>query len=99
DAQTRNYMQIEILEIWKKTDKIVVFVTHSVDEAVFLADRVVVMTARPGQVREIVEINLPRPRNRTSTEFADLRRHVLALIEEEQALIDEEQAALGVGKA
>lgn len=99
DAQTRNYMQLEILEIWKKTDKIVLFVTHSVDEAVFLADRVVVMTARPGQVREIVEINLPRPRNRTSTEFADLRRHVLALIEEEQALIDEEQAALGIRKA
>jgi len=80
DAQTRNKLQHELLEIWEKTKKTVVFITHSVDEAVFLADRIVVMTPRPGRICRIFEITLPRPRDRTSTEFAGLRRDVLDLI-------------------
>lgn len=80
DAQTRNLLQKELLEIWEKTKKTIVFVTHSVDEAVFLADRLVVLTPRPGRICEIIEIDLPRPRERTSIEFAKLRRQVLDLI-------------------
>lgn len=82
DAQTRNMMQKELLDIWNKTKKTIVFVTHSVDEAVFLADRIVVFTPRPGRIRENIPLNLPRPRERTSAEFASIRRHVLDLIDE-----------------
>ncbi|HXW99234.1 MAG TPA: ABC transporter ATP-binding protein [Methanomicrobiales archaeon] len=81
DAQTRNLMQIELQEIWKKTRKTVVFVTHSVDEAVFLADRIVVLTERPGRIREIVPVKkCARPRDRTCADFVEIRRHVLDLI-------------------
>jgi len=81
DAQTRNLMQIELQEIWKKTRKTILFVTHSVDEAVFLADRIVVLTERPGRVREIVPVRkCPRPRDRTCSDFVEVRRHVLELI-------------------
>lgn len=83
DAQTRNLMQKELLRIWSETKKTVLFVTHSVDEAVFLADRIVVMTARPGKVREIIDVNLPRPRDRTSREFIEVRGKVLTELDEE----------------
>lgn len=63
DALTRETMNIELQRIWMETRKTIVFVTHSIIEAVFLADRVVVMTSRPGQVREIVPIQLDRPRD------------------------------------
>ena len=66
DAQTRNMLQKELLEIWEKTKKTVLFVTHSVDEAVYLSDRIIVLTPRPGRIREIVENPLARPRDRTS---------------------------------
>ena len=80
DAQTRNMLQIELLEIWEKTKKTIIFITHSVDEAVFLSDRIIVLTPRPGCLCHIVPIDLPRPRDRTNTEFAQVRRHVLDLI-------------------
>jgi NitT/TauT family transport system ATP-binding protein len=81
DAQTRNLMQIELQEIWRKTRKTILFVTHSVDEAVFLADRIVVLTERPGRIREIVPVNkCPHPRDRTCRDFVEIRRHVLDLI-------------------
>ncbi|OGS42665.1 MAG: nitrate ABC transporter ATP-binding protein, partial [Euryarchaeota archaeon RBG_16_62_10] len=83
DAQTRNLMQKELLRIWSATRKTILFVTHSVDEAVFLADRIVVMTARPGKVREIMAIPLERPRDRTSREFIAIRGKVLAELDEE----------------
>jgi len=83
DAQTRNLMQKELLRIWAATRKTIVFVTHSVDEAVFLGDRVVVMTARPGKVREIIAVDLPRPRERTSQDFIRVRGKVLAELDEE----------------
>jgi len=85
DAQTRNMLQRELLEIWEKTKKPVLFVTHSVDEAIYLSDRVVVLTARPGTIREMVSIDLPRPRERTGTEFAKLRRYVLDHVEQAAA--------------
>ncbi|MBN1677379.1 MAG: ABC transporter ATP-binding protein [Candidatus Thermoplasmatota archaeon] len=83
DAQTRNLMQRELLRIWAATRKTVLFVTHSVDEAVFLADRIVVMTARPGKERESIEVLLPRPRDRTSPEFIAVRSRVLSELDEE----------------
>ena len=83
DAQTRNLMQLELLRIWQGTRKTVVFVTHSVDESVFLADRVVVLTARPASVKSVVEVGLPRPRDRASAEFAAIRHRVLQDLTEE----------------
>lgn len=80
DAQTRNMLQQELLQIWEKTKKTVIFITHSVDEAVFLSDRIIVLTPRPGRICRIFPIELPRPRDRTSVEFARVRRDVLDLI-------------------
>ena len=80
DAQTRNLMQVEILRIWEKEHKTILFVTHSVDEAVFLADRVFVLTTSPGKIREIVEINVKRPRVRTDTEVNKIRDKLLSLL-------------------
>ena len=80
DAQTRNMLQKELLQIWQKTKKMIIFITHSVDEAVYLADRIIVMTPRPGRICRNFEISLPRPRDRTSVEFAQVRRDVLDLI-------------------
>jgi NitT/TauT family transport system ATP-binding protein len=64
DAHTRTRLQNELLEIWERDRKTVMFVTHSVDEAVFLSDRVFVMTRSPGRIKSIVDIALPRPRRR-----------------------------------
>lgn len=72
DAQTRIIMQDELLRIWQQTHKTVLFVTHGIDEAIYLADRIVIMTASPGQIKDIVHDPLPRPRVRTSPDFASL---------------------------
>jgi NitT/TauT family transport system ATP-binding protein len=80
DAQTRNMLQKELLDIWDKTKKTIIFITHSVDEAVFLADRIIVLTPRPGRICQIFPVELHRPRDRTSVEFAQVRRQVLDLI-------------------
>ena len=80
DAQTRNIMQAELLRIWETEHISALFVTHSVDEAVYLADRVVVMSAHPGTVKETFEIELPRPRVRTSPEANALRNSILKSI-------------------
>ena len=77
DAQTRNMMQLELLEIWEKTRKTIIFVTHSVDEAVFLANRIIMLSDRPGRVCEIIPLTLTRPRDRTGPEFAGVRRYIL----------------------
>jgi NitT/TauT family transport system ATP-binding protein len=70
-------MQSELLRIWQEERKTVVFVTHSVDEAIFLADRIVIMSARPGRIKDIIEIPLARPRNRTSSEVNLIRDRIL----------------------
>jgi len=80
DAQTRNILQEELLEIWKRTKKTVLFVTHSVDEAVYLADRVAVMSARPGCLVKCLDIDIPRPRKRTSLEVNEFREKLLMLL-------------------
>jgi NitT/TauT family transport system ATP-binding protein len=80
DAQTRNLLQKELLEIWKRTEKTVLFVTHSVDEAIYLADRVAVMSARPGRIITCMDIEIPRPRKRTSMEANEIREQLLKLL-------------------
>ncbi|MER8751514.1 ABC transporter ATP-binding protein [Mesorhizobium sp. M1050] len=86
DQQTRELLQGELLRIWGKIKTTVIFVTHSIDEAIFLADRVVVMTARPGTVKEIIDIDLPRPRDgdiRASAEFNTYRARVWDVLRDE----------------
>ena len=80
DAQTRNVMQSELLRIWQEQQKTVIFVTHSVDEAIYLADRVMIMSARPGQISEIIDVEIPRPRVRTSAEVNRYREQVLSVL-------------------
>jgi ABC-type nitrate/sulfonate/bicarbonate transport system ATPase subunit len=83
DAHTRILMQKELLRIWRETGKTIVFVTHSVDEAVYLADRIVVMTARPGKVREILPIRMDHPRDRSDPRYGRLTAQILDMLEEE----------------
>ena len=84
DAQTRNALQIELLDIWKKEHLTILFVTHSVDEAVFLADKIAVMSRRPGKIKEVVEVELERPRDRTSPEANRIRTNILKKLEKER---------------
>ena len=83
DAQTRNIMQDELLDIWEKTNKTIVFVTHSVDEALYLSDRIAVLTARPAKLRKDFGIDLPRPRDRAGKEFSKTRHEILKEVQEE----------------
>jgi NitT/TauT family transport system ATP-binding protein len=82
DVQTRATLQVELLNIWERTGKTIVFVTHSVEEAVFLADRIVVLHSNPGRIAATVPVDLPRPRKRTSPEFNALESQVLDLLDE-----------------
>jgi len=86
DAQTREVMQLELVRIWNAERKTVVFVTHQIDEAVYLSDRVIIFAARPGRVKEIVPIDLPRPRPfalKRSPEFVAYVDMIWGLLEEE----------------
>jgi ABC-type nitrate/sulfonate/bicarbonate transport system ATPase subunit len=76
DALTRSKLQEELIDIWKSTKRTVIFVTHSVEEAVLLADQVVVMSAGPGRIDCQIKVDLPRPRDVSSPEFNSLRRDV-----------------------
>jgi NitT/TauT family transport system ATP-binding protein len=86
DAQTREIMQSELLRIWRSNRKTVLFVTHQIDEAVYLADRVVVMTSRPGQLKAVLDIDIPRPRHlsvKRTPAFLELVDEIWKMIEEE----------------
>ena len=80
DAQTRSGMQQELLTVWQRAQRTVVFITHNIEEALFLGDRVVVMAAKPGRIKEIVPVELPRPRDVTSDEFNEYRRNITMLL-------------------
>jgi NitT/TauT family transport system ATP-binding protein len=86
DAQTREFMQRELLRIWGETRKTALFITHDIKEAVYLADRVLVFTRRPGRVKTSVEVNLPRPRElsiKRESRFLDYEDRIWNSIEEE----------------
>ena len=83
DAQTRFRMQAHLLEIWRKIDITIVFITHDLDEAIFLSDRILVLSAHPGRVQELIEVPVPRPRNTTqcfSPEFITTKARLEELI-------------------
>lgn len=86
DALSRELMQRELLRIWRETDKTALFVTHDIKEAIFLADRVVIFTARPGRVKHVVPVDLPRPRSlemKRQPRFLEIEDEIWSLIEEE----------------
>jgi NitT/TauT family transport system ATP-binding protein len=86
DAQTRALMQELLTQIWEELHKTILFVTHDVEEAIFLSDRVFVMTARPGKIKAEIDISLERPRNyeiKATESFLNLKKQALALIREE----------------
>ena len=94
DAQTRVMMQENLLKIWNEFGTTVLFVTHDVDEAIFLADRVLVMSAAPGRIIADLTIALPRPRDpdmTTTDEFIELKRHFLQAIRKESLKAFEDQ--------
>jgi NitT/TauT family transport system ATP-binding protein len=79
DVQTRDLLQDELLNIWEKQRKTVIFVTHSIEEALYLADRIVVISPRPGRIEQIIDVPFARPRRddiKTSAEFLELRREI-----------------------
>jgi ABC-type nitrate/sulfonate/bicarbonate transport system ATPase subunit len=84
DALTRDEMQRLLAEVWRTTRKTVIYVTHNVAEAVFLADRVMVMTPHPGTIKTEVPIRLPRPRDALSVEFLDYQKQLLHLLGQQQ---------------
>jgi ABC-type nitrate/sulfonate/bicarbonate transport system ATPase subunit len=84
DALTREEMQRLLAEVWRATRKTVVYVTHNVAEAVYLADRVVVMTPHPGRVKAVVPITLARPRDSLSVEFLQHQKQLIAHLTKEE---------------
>jgi NitT/TauT family transport system ATP-binding protein len=84
DALTRRTMQDELLRIWLEFKKTIIFVTHGIEESIYLADRVVVMTYRPGTIKQIVPVELCRPRDVSSPQFISLQKELTSLVMEEQ---------------
>lgn len=88
DAQTRETMQHELLRIWNETRKTAIFITHDIVEAVYLADRVIVFTARPGRVKEVLRVDIPRPRDlrvKWEPRFVEIQARIWESIREEAA--------------
>ena len=81
DKQTINLLREELERIWEKTGKTIFYVTHSVEEAIYFADRVVVMSENPGRIRSIIPIDLPRPRDIEEERFTALRRQILGEVQ------------------
>ncbi len=86
DAQTRTQLQTELIATWEKEKKTCFFITHDVDEAILLAQRVVIMSARPGRIKEIVPIDIPHPRNqetKMTPQFMELKNHIWGQVYQE----------------
>jgi len=86
DAHTRILLQKELLRIWGNHRKTILFVTHSVDEAIYLADRIMVMSARPGRIIDIIDVNMDRPRHRSDPIYGQLAEQILAVLEREASV-------------
>jgi NitT/TauT family transport system ATP-binding protein len=80
DSLTRSVLQVDLMNVWRETQKTILFVTHNVDEAVYLADRIILMTPRPGRIVREVRVDLPRPREITEARFNDYKREILGII-------------------
>ncbi len=87
DSQTRNDMQEFLMDLWLKRNLTIIFVTHNVDEAVFLSDRIVVLSKRPARVLRVFEFNSPRPRDRTSKVANDIRREIIGILRQERTAL------------
>jgi NitT/TauT family transport system ATP-binding protein len=84
DAMTREQLNLELMRIWGRSGKTVIFITHSIAEAIFLSDRVIAMTARPGRIAGILDVDLPRPRELSiinTDRFGRYAEHLRALID------------------
>jgi NitT/TauT family transport system ATP-binding protein len=97
DAQTRTLLGEELVRVWQATRRTVLFVTHSVDEAIYLADRLLVMTKRPGRFKADLPITLARPRDPAADEFNAIRREVTRLIRSEVAIAEEGARSVETG--
>ncbi len=84
DCQTRNYMQAALLQIWEKAKKTVLFVTHNVEEAVFLGDEIICFTSRPAEIGKVLKVDIPHPRERTSPELNTIRKKILLFLADER---------------
>ncbi|MFC7009116.1 ABC transporter ATP-binding protein [Halalkalicoccus salilacus] len=97
DALTKEIMQERLIEVWERDNRTVLFITHDVEEAIFLADRVVIMTARPGGVKDVIDVDIDRPRSSedlTTDRFTELRERALSVIREEaQRALEQEEGA------
>ncbi len=91
DKQTINKLRAELEAIWEETGRTIIYVTHSVEEALYFADRIIILADRPGVVKSIVEIDLPRPRQLDSEEFVDIRKHLLDGLKVEVEKIEKEE--------
>lgn len=86
DAQTRNILQESLVNVLNNSNRTIVFVTHSVDEALYISDRIMVLSKRPATIHEIIEINSERPRDRASPEFTSLRKKILQYLESQNTM-------------
>lgn len=91
DKQTINKLRDDLSDIWSNTKKTIFFITHSVEEAVFLADRIVILSENPGKIKDIVDNKLPRPRHIESSEFIALRRQILDAVRKEVDKVEENE--------
>ncbi len=91
DSLTRRNLQDELLRIWMEFKKTIIFVTHSIEESIYLADRIVVMTYRPGTIKKDVSVTMPHPRDPSSAEFNDLKKELSLLVMEEQSRHHQEE--------
>jgi NitT/TauT family transport system ATP-binding protein len=94
DSLTRRNLQDELLRIWMEFKKTIIFVTHSIEESIYLADRIVVMTYRPGTIKKIVNVSTPRPRDPSSVEFNNLKKELSLLVMEEQSRHNQHETKL-----
>lgn len=86
DAMTRINMQEEIQRIWETEKKTMILVTHDIEEAIYLGDRIVILSSRPGKIKRVIDVNLPRPRYRSSGEFVSIKKDIMSEFFKEQNL-------------